>query len=120
MPTWPILVARPPSLGDFARPIDFAKRPEDQGQVGRNGNAEVLGKTKGKLAIALRIKDRERAFKRNARICKISRIPVRGTVDASSEPASGDPGRASTSPLIISAMSRIGANARTKFPTQRP
>ena len=39
-------------------------RPEDQGQVGRYGNAEVLGKTKGQVAIALRIKDRERAFER--------------------------------------------------------
>ena len=57
--------ARHHLLGDFARPIDLAKRPEDQGQVGRYGNAEVLGKTKGKLAIALRIKDRERAFKRD-------------------------------------------------------
>jgi hypothetical protein len=36
-------------------------------------------------------------------------------------PASGEPGRPSTSRLIISAMSRIGANSpRTKFPTQRP
>jgi hypothetical protein len=72
-------------LGDFTRPINLAKRPEDQGLVGRYGNAEVLGKTKGKVAIALRIKDRERAFERNARICKISSKPVRGTVEASSD-----------------------------------
>jgi hypothetical protein len=88
----------------------------------RYGNAEVLGKSKGKVAIALRIiKDRERAFERNARICKIpanqSVVPLR----RAATPASGDPGRTSTSPLIISAMSRIGANSpRTKFPTQRP
>ena len=78
-------------LGDFARPIDLAERPEDQGQVGRYGNAEVLGKTKGKVAIALRIKDRERAFERNARICKISSKPVRGTVEASSDAGFGRP-----------------------------
>ena len=83
--------ARHHLLGDFARPIDLAKRPEDQGQVGRYGNAEVLGKTKGKVAIALRIKDRERAFERNARICKISRKPVRGTVDASGDAGLGRP-----------------------------
>ena len=53
--------ARHHFLVDPARPIDLAKRPKDQGQVGRYGNAEVLGKTKGKIAIALRIKDRERA-----------------------------------------------------------
>src|SRR6185437_7580881 len=41
--------------------------------------------TKRKVAIALRIKDRERAFERNARICKISSKPVRGTVEASSD-----------------------------------
>lgn len=83
--------ARHHLLGDFARPIDFAKRPENQGQVGRDGNSEVLGKTKGELAIALRIKDPERAFKRNARICKISRIPVRGAVDASGDAGLGRP-----------------------------
>jgi hypothetical protein len=58
----------------------------------RYGNAEVLGKSKGKVAIALRIiKDRERAFERNARICKISSKPVRGTVEASSDAGFGRP-----------------------------
>ena len=49
------------------RPLDFAQRPDNQRQVGHDGDADILGKTNDEIGIPFRIKHRERAFEIGAR-----------------------------------------------------
>ena len=65
--------ARHHLLGDFARPIDLAQRPERQGQIGHYGNADILGETNDEIGIPFRIKHGERAFELSARHRRNSR-----------------------------------------------
>jgi hypothetical protein len=58
------------------RPLDFPQRPDNQRQVGHDGDADILGKTNDEIGIPFRIKHRERAFEIGARGGKISAEPV--------------------------------------------